>query len=544
MTEPILKNLQPGTQSAGIAWQLYPYGFETQASTAVPSIVLLHGWGMTQRVWQRLIPYLQSQCNVITIDLPGFGESVVEAPLHSLDQMISDIVAVLPERALLVGWSLGGNIALEIAQRYPQRVQGVVAIACNPSFLARPDWPGMAEAVFNSFQQGIEQSARKTLNRFALLQVQGEPDQRQMLAEIKAALSQQTTGKVLQQSLAWLGDFDQRSQLAELQVPCMFILAENDQLVPFALGSYLPKSVPVAILPDCAHAPFLSATQTIATKILNFAEQEQILAHHSGNLDKQLVASSFGRAAQSYDQAARLQREVADQLLQRMPATVEGSVADLGCGTGYCVAQLAQRNYPTPIAIDIAEPMLRYARDEKRLAAIYLAGDAEAIPLADNSLDVIVSSLAVQWCEHLPRLFSEIRRVLKPNGSCYIATFGQNTLPELREAWQHVDDYSHVNRFYPMTVLERVAQQQGLLVEMQQSREFVLHYKNFLQLARELKALGAHNINRGRPRGLLGRARLQTLEAAYECYRDDEGMLPATYEVVFAHYQKAAMDQR
>lgn len=538
MIDSVLKTDLQSYPADNFAWRIYPYGFETEVDTALPTIVLLHGWGMTQQVWQRLVPYLQSQCNVMSIDLPGFGDSAGMNSAADIDHMIETLIPVLPPRAVYVGWSMGGNIALEIAQRYSGRVDAVVAVSSNPSFVARDNWPGMSCQVFENFQKGLAQSVTKTLNRFALLQVQGEQLQRQTLVELKAGLSLQSDSKNLIQSLQWLGEFDQRTMLENLAVPCMFLLAEHDQLVPVSLADQLPDNVSVRVQPGSAHAPFIAMPEKVAREILGFAAQQNLFRHQRGNLDKQLVAGSFGRSAKTYDQAARLQRDVADRLLEPLPDRFQGVVADLGCGTGYCIAKLAQRNYPTPVAIDIAEPMLRYARDEKGLAAIYLAGDAESIPLADNSIDLIVSSLAVQWCEQLPLLFAEIERVLKPNGRCYISTFGRETLVELRSAWQQVDDYSHVNRFYSAEVLERVARQQNLLVESLETRKYRLRYNNFLDLARELKAIGAHNINQGRPKGLMGRARLKALELAFQDYRDAQGWLPASYEVIFACYQK------
>ena len=255
--------------------------------------------------------------------------------------------------------------------------------------------------------------------------------------------------------------------------------------------------------------------------------------------DKRLVAASFGRAAKSYDAAAQLQCEIGEQLLASIPSTLTPEVIlDLGSGTGY-FAVLLRNKFPLAriICLDLAENMLTYARDIRPLDVVYLCADAEQIPLKNTSIDLIFSSLAIQWCENVSALFSELQRVLQPQGRAFIATLGPDTLFELRHAWRQVDNYVHVNTFVSMAKLQEAVERQEFSQSFYRSVKRVLKYSQLQQLTRELKAIGAHNMNPDQSLGLSGRKRIELFRRAYEQYRS-QGMLPATYDIYYLSFFK------
>lgn len=254
--------------------------------------------------------------------------------------------------------------------------------------------------------------------------------------------------------------------------------------------------------------------------------------------DKRQVAASFSRAAASYDSVAELQRDVGTQLLQRLPADfVPSRWLDLGCGTGYFSRALAGRYaHGQGLALDIAEGMLDHARPLGG-AEHFIAGDAERLPLRDSTCDLIFSSLAVQWCGHFDAVLSEAFRVLKPGGIFAFASLCVGTLVELRDSWRQVDGLVHVNRFREFARYEQLCAVSGLRTVSLKNQAHVLHYPDVRSLTHELKALGAHNLNPGRPGGLTGRARILGLVEAYEQLRQASG-LPATYQVVYAVLEK------
>ncbi|WP_417223968.1 malonyl-ACP O-methyltransferase BioC [Amphritea sp.] len=252
---------------------------------------------------------------------------------------------------------------------------------------------------------------------------------------------------------------------------------------------------------------------------------------------KPQIAESFSRAAVSYDSVAQLQREIGHELLSQLPTSSADVVVDLGCGTGYFAPLLTEHLKPQQlICLDLALGMLEYARQHRATPnTLWLCGDAEKLPLADGSVDLIFSSLAVQWCEDLPALFSEVARVLKPGGRFLFSTLGPETLYELRDSWSVVDCFQHVNRFISLSCLQVSAEKQLRQVRLQQ-RHKVLLYDQLRELTAELKGIGAHNISAGRPSGLTGKARIVAFKAAYEQFRRPDGQLPATYQVFYGEY--------
>jgi malonyl-CoA O-methyltransferase len=252
------------------------------------------------------------------------------------------------------------------------------------------------------------------------------------------------------------------------------------------------------------------------------------------SLNKQLIAQSFSKAAKGYDNAAQFQRDVGDRLLTYMPKDCGSVLVDLGCGTGFFQRQL-QTKYQRPvIGVDIAEGMLSFAKHNSVAGNNYwLVADAEGLPFASNSIDLIYSSMAVQWCQQLPLLFSEIKRVLKPGGQFVFSTLVEGSLAELKLAWQSVDGYVHVNQFMSSLHWQQTINAVDLAISSLVVHSHRLSYQKLGQLTGELKAIGAHNMNKGRPKGLMGRKTYQQLHAGYEIFRDDSGKLPATYEVLY-----------
>jgi malonyl-CoA O-methyltransferase len=286
----------------------------------------------------------------------------------------------------------------------------------------------------------------------------------------------------------------------------------------------------------CATPPGLAVTPAMAAADLRAAVplDPSPAAFH---LDRPAIRTSFDRASTRYEAAAVLQARVGDELLGRLDQFnfQPQVVLDLGAGTGRGTEQLKRRyRRAVVIALDMAPGMLREARRHQRLFRRFerVCGDALRLPFADSSVDVIFSSLMLQWCDPLDVAFSEVRRVLKPEGFFAFSTFGPDTLKELRAAWAEADGYNHVNQFTDMHDVGEALVRAGLTEPVLDIDRTRLTYPNTVALMKDLKAIGAHNVTAGRSRGLTGRARLARVEAAYESYRRD-GRLPATYEIIY-----------
>lgn len=257
------------------------------------------------------------------------------------------------------------------------------------------------------------------------------------------------------------------------------------------------------------------------------------------HLDKQILRRSFERAAENYDAAAVLQREVERRMFERLDLirTAPTCILDVGAGTGTASVALAKRyRGARVIALDIAHAMLQQAR---RRAPWFgkmrcVCGDMEQLPIADASVDMVFSNLALQWSNDPDAVFAEFRRVLRPGGVLLFSTFGPDTLNELRASWSAVDGHTHVSAFVDMHDLGDALLRARLADPVMDVERITMTYPDAFKLMRDLKGIGAHNATAGRARGLTGKRRLQTLVDAYETFRRD-GVLPATYEVVYGH---------
>ena len=258
----------------------------------------------------------------------------------------------------------------------------------------------------------------------------------------------------------------------------------------------------------------------------------------SAGLDARHVRQAFGRAASTYEAHAVLQTEVGARLLERLEGNelAPARVLDVGSGPGRGTAALRAR-FPTAsvVALDLALPMLRAAASHagEPPAFARVGGDAQALPFADGSFDVVHSNLCLQWCDDPGLAIAEFARVLKPRGLLLFTTFGPATLHELRTAFAEADATPHVGRFVDMHDIGDALLTTGFHDPVLERDDFTLTYADALTLMRELRAIGATNADAKRQRTLTGKAHLKRVVAAYEAFRSD-GVLPATYEVVYA----------
>ena len=262
----------------------------------------------------------------------------------------------------------------------------------------------------------------------------------------------------------------------------------------------------------------------------------------AGGADKRLVGRSFHRAAPGYDAVARLQRRVGDTLLSGLSCEFPPvTVLDVGAGTGYCTGRLIDQ-FPGSrvVALDLAEGMLHRAReglgDAGRLGLI--CADAECLPLADATVDLVLSNLALQWCAGLPAVLTEFRRVLKRGGTVSFSTFGPATLSELREAWAQVDRHTHVLSFHSPQQVANAMAAEGFRGISAHSVIQVVDYPSVEALMRELKGLGAHNLTADRPRHLMGKHAMRRMMEVYRAGAPD-GRIRASFEVIYAHGWRA-----
>lgn len=257
------------------------------------------------------------------------------------------------------------------------------------------------------------------------------------------------------------------------------------------------------------------------------------------NFDQHRIRKAFDNAAESYDQAAVLQKEVCRRLLAKLDAVRLSPqwILDAGSGTGEAVKALQKRYKKSELVLlDLSENMLHKAVKQGALfrKPHQVCGDIESLPFADESFDLLFSNLAMQWCNDLGAALVEFKRVLKPGALLQFATFGPDTLNELRSSWKKIDSAVHINQFIDMHDIGDGLLQAGFAEPVMESEIITVNYEKLDTLMQDLRDIGANVTANGRRQGLLTRNMLKQLHEAYEVYRKDD-MLPASYEIIYGH---------
>ena len=238
-----------------------------------PTLVLLHGWGMNPRVFDALDAQLKDDCTLLPVALPGHGGMRILSD-NSLATWASHIAEQLPSQAILLGWSLGGQIAMRIALDSPERVSRLILMSTTPKFLLDSDWQaGIPAQDLQAFAADMQADTRATLLRFLSLQTRGATGQKAILQNLRAALLSQALphAQASQAGLEMLLHTDLRTEVYQLALPTLVIHGSLDKLTPPAAGAWLAKNIPSArheLIDGAAHAPFLSHTQPVAEAIL------------------------------------------------------------------------------------------------------------------------------------------------------------------------------------------------------------------------------------------------------------------------------------
>lgn len=246
------------------------------ARAVVRDVVLLHGWGSGCGIWDDLAPRLAPRFRVHALPLPGYG--TVSAPaVPSLQDTVEYVARAAPRRCGVIGWSLGGEVALAWARRMPRQVQRLALIATTPCFTGRPGWRcATAPAVLDEFGRALAADRDGTLARFVAVQARGDARARQFVGVLRQLSEGNATDDVLASGLGVLASADLRRELPRVRQPALVMHGARDRIVPPAAGRRLAAALPNArfsLLRTCAHAPFLSQPARVARELRKFFDE-------------------------------------------------------------------------------------------------------------------------------------------------------------------------------------------------------------------------------------------------------------------------------
>jgi pimeloyl-[acyl-carrier protein] methyl ester esterase len=241
-------------------------------------LVLLHGWGMNTAVWDGLPPVLTADRRICRIELPGHGESPFELQHDCREAWADACLEIAPQRAVWLGWSLGGLIALEAALRAPERVEALVLVTATPCFVRVPGWPAAMDAeVLAKFHDDLLDDPTGTLDRFLTLQVRGSEAARDCLRTLRREVGWRPAPNpaALEMGLDLLQNSDLRERIGSLACQTLWLFGQRDTLVPAAAGKGVASLLPEArqcLIAGTAHAPFLSHREETGAEIARFLQ--------------------------------------------------------------------------------------------------------------------------------------------------------------------------------------------------------------------------------------------------------------------------------
>lgn len=261
-------------------------------------------------------------------------------------------------------------------------------------------------------------------------------------------------------------------------------------------------------------------------------------------VNKKHLQAGFSKYATEYDNKARVQKVIADKLIQAITHIQDESVVyDLGCGTGYCIRQLREKcNAPDSVhwvGVDISEGMLVEAKSMCQVRNIsFHQADIEKLQFESSLATLMVSSLALQWVDDLSQAFKSIRQKMHASGICHIATLVEGTLPELTNAWAQIDNEQHVLNFRPVSEIIEALSTQGLELLTMQEETVSDMYVDLSSALKSIKEIGAGNHDSAQSGGLTSVSKFRKMLSFYEQYARREAGFCNTYKVLYFSVKK------
>ncbi|MCG9597755.1 pimeloyl-ACP methyl ester esterase BioH [Vibrio sp. Isolate25] len=238
-------------------------------------LVLVHGWGMNGAVWHQAVEQLSQHFRVHVVDLPGFGHSH-QLHFDTMEELAQQVLQNAPDKAIWLGWSLGGLVATHIAIHHPERIAKLITVASSPKFSAERRWRGIQPQVLSAFTEQLVEDFRVTVERFMALQAMGSPSARQDVKSLKqAVLSRpEPNPQSLLSGLQLLADIDYRQALTEISTPTLRLYGRLDGLVPAKVAAEVDNLMPGSesyMFDASSHAPFMTEFSEFCQQVIRFS---------------------------------------------------------------------------------------------------------------------------------------------------------------------------------------------------------------------------------------------------------------------------------
>jgi len=245
-----------------------------------PKLVMLHGWGLGGNVWEGVINLLTPFARISIIDLPGYGRSergeVSDNKDYNLRNLAAEVVKHIEPDSMILGWSLGGMIAVQMALDNPEYVNRLILVASSPQYFKSEDWPhAVSRELLQSFASELLADFKATILHFLAIQALGSDNAQDEIRLLKKRVFRDglPDPKALKSGLDILLNTNLRQQLTQINCPSLIINGQHDRLVPLESGQAV-----AGLIPNCqfkrvdgaSHAPFISHPDVFVKHLKEF----------------------------------------------------------------------------------------------------------------------------------------------------------------------------------------------------------------------------------------------------------------------------------
>jgi len=244
-------------------------------------LLMIHGWGVNSEIWNSLVDELKLFVTVYVVDLPGMGGSVSISP-YTLDNIAKEIKANVPiKKCNILGWSLGGQVAMYLAIKMPEFVEKLILMSTTPCFVEKIDWPyGVNKQFFLNFETEAKKNLNDTLMKFFLIQTRGINDSKKIMRFLKKEFIELRgeNKSAMQSALNVLKEADLRNDVKKIDKHTLIITGDKDRLTSTKASIWLYETIKGATLKEIKganHMPFISHKETITASVKKFLQNDQ-----------------------------------------------------------------------------------------------------------------------------------------------------------------------------------------------------------------------------------------------------------------------------
>ncbi len=241
-------------------------------------ILFLHGWGMSSRVWKYQVEHFSEKFKTITLDLRGHGKSSPSDD-YTFDTLAGDIKEFTEGLSLgpvsLIGWSMGGSVAIKVAGAYPEIVHSLILVNTTPKFVASVDFPhGQPEAMLRRLERQIDRDVNKAMVEFCSLMFNEEAITEEAWEAV--ATKDWPAKETLKGYLKTLSEADLRGSLKNIDVPILIVHGMLDRISFHEAAVFMAARIEKVRLEthhDEGHAPFLTRPDWFNTELEGFLNE-------------------------------------------------------------------------------------------------------------------------------------------------------------------------------------------------------------------------------------------------------------------------------